>query len=197
MYYDNKSTFYIKQYGPAVLILVIAVVLIGSGIYIYVSNSGTKTSNQEIIVASDKLENEEKLDENQVEAEKQEEKKDEAVQEQKQEEQEVKEEILTALPDEYSNLKSLEKTNELKVEKVLDSKKVRVIIPNTNKKFDVTLIGINFNNTIPEIITKMQEDLKDKNVKLAFDTVKVDNSQIFAYIYINNELYKLNSEFWL
>ena len=189
MYYDNKSTFYIKQYGPAVLILVIAVVLIGSGIYIYVSNSGTKTPNHEVIVASDKLENEEKLDENQVETEKQEEKKDEAVQEPKQEEQEVKEEILTALPDEYSNLKSLEKTNELKVEKVLDNKKVRVIIPNTNKKFDVTLIGINFNNTIPEIITKMQEDLKDKNVKLAFDTVKVDNSQIFAYIYINNELY--------
>lgn len=176
MYYDNKSTFYIKQYGPAVLILVIAVVLIGSGIYIYVSNSGTKTPSHEVIVASDKLENEEKLDENQVETE-------------KQEEQEVKEEILTTIPDEYSNLKSLEKTNELKVEKVLDNKKVRVIIPNTNKKFDVTLIGINFNNTIPEIITKMQEDLKDKNVKLAFDTVKVDNSQIFAYIYINNELY--------
>lgn len=189
MYYDNKSTFYIKQYGPAVLILVIAVVLIGSGIYIYVSNSGTKTPSHEVIVASDKLENEEKLDENQVETEKQEEKKDEAVQEPKQEEQEVKEEILTTIPDEYSNLKSLEKTNELKVEKVLDNKKVRVIIPNTNKKFDVTLIGINFNNTIPEIITKMQEDLKDKNVKLAFDTVKVDNSQIFAYIYINNELY--------
>lgn len=188
MYYDNKSTFYIKQYGPAVLILVIAVVLIGSGIYIYVSNSGTKTPNPEVIVASDKLENEEKLDENQAETEKQEEKKDEAVQEQKQE-QEIKEEILTTLPEEYSNLKSLEKTNELKVENVLDNKKVRVVIPNTNKKFDVTLIGINFNNTIPEIITKMQEDLKDKNIKLAFDNVKVDNSQIFAYIYINNELY--------
>lgn len=188
MYYDNKSTFYIKQYGPAVLILVIAVVLIGSGIYIYVSSSGTKTPNQEVIVASDKLENEEKLNENKVETEKPEEKKDEAIQK-LQQEQEVKEEILTTIPDEYSKLKSLEKTNELKVEKVLDNKKVRVVIPNTNKKFDVTLIGINFNNTIPEIITKMQEDLKDKNIKLAFDTVKVDNSQIFAYIYINNELY--------
>lgn len=172
MYYDNKSTFYIKQYGPAVLILVIAVVLIGSGIYIYVSNSGTKTPNQEVIVASDKLENEEKLEEPKVE-----------------QAEEKKEEILTSLPEEYSNLKSLEKTTEFKVEKVLDNKKVRVVIPNTNKKFDITLIGINFNNSISEIVTKMQEDLKDKNVKLAFDTVKVDNSQIYAYIYINNELY--------
>lgn len=182
MYYDNKSTFYIKQYGPAVLILVIAVVLIGSGIYIYVSNSGTNAPNQEVIVASDKLENEEKLEEPKVE-EQVEEKKEEV----KQEEQ--KEEILTSLPEEYSNLKSLEKTTEFKVEKVLDNKRVRVVIPNTNKKFDVTFIGINFNNSISEIVTKMQEDLKDKNVKLAFDTVKVDNSQIYAYIYINNELY--------
>lgn len=185
MYYDNKSTFYIKQYGPAVLILVIAVVLIGSGIYIYVSNSGTNTPTQEIVVASDKLENEEKLEE--PKTEQVEEKKEEVKQETKQEEQ--KEEILTSLPEEYSNLKVLEKTTEFKVEKVLDNKKVRVIIPNTNKKFDVTLIGINFNNSISEIITKMQEDLKDKKVKLAFDNVKVDNSQIYAYIYINNELY--------
>lgn len=185
MYYDNKSTFYIKQYGPAVLILVIAVVLIGSGIYIYVSNSGTKTTpNSEVIVASDKLENEEKLNEVNVENEKSEEKKDEAVQEPS-----PKEEILTTLPNEYSNLNVLEKSSELKVEKVLDDKKVRVIIPNTNKKLDIALIGINFNNSISEIVTKMQEDLKDKSVKLAFDNVKVDNSQIFAYIYINNELY--------
>lgn len=34
MYYENKRTFYIKQYGPAVLILLIALVLIGTGIYI-------------------------------------------------------------------------------------------------------------------------------------------------------------------
>lgn len=36
MYYENKRTFYIKQYGPAALMLLIALVLIGTGIYIAV-----------------------------------------------------------------------------------------------------------------------------------------------------------------
>ena len=36
MYYENKRTFYIKQYGPAAVILLIALVLIGTGIYLAV-----------------------------------------------------------------------------------------------------------------------------------------------------------------
>ena len=179
MYYDNKSTFYVKQYGPAVLILIISFVLIGSGIYIYLSKSNNSaTPDKEVIVASDSLEDETKTN-NEVVEEKKEEVKQEVVQE----------EILTELPEEYSNLKVLEKSSELKVEKVLDSNKVRVNIPNTNKKFDITLIGINFNNSVTDVTKKMQEDLKDKTIKLAFDEVKVDNSQIFAYIYIDGNLY--------
>ena len=180
MYYDNKSTFYVKQYGPAILVLIVSFVLIGSGIYIYITkSSASKTPDKEIIVASDKLEDEEKIDSN-----------NNVEQESKVEEPtENQEEILTDLPQEYSNLKELEKTSELKFDKVLESKKIRVAIPNTSKKFDVTLIGVNFNNSIANVGTKMQEDLKDKNLKLAFDTVKVDNSQIYAYIYINDELY--------
>ena len=184
MYYDNKSTFYVKQYGPAVLILILSFVLIGSGIYIYISNSSTsKTPDKEIIVASDKLEDETKFEENSVVQENTvtEEKVEAPVKEQ--------EEILTELPQEYSNLKELEKSSELIFDKVLDSNQIRVTIPNTLKKFDVTLIGVNFNNCISDVITKMQEDLKDKKVKLAFDSVKVDNSKIYAYIYINDELY--------
>ena len=183
MYYDNKSTFYVKQYGPAVLILILSFVLIGSGIYIYISNSSTsKTPDKEIIVASDKLEDETKFEENSVVQENTvtEEKVEAPVKEQ--------EEILTELPQEYSNLKELEKSSELIFDKVLDSNQIRVTIPNTLKKFDVTLIGVNFNNCISDVITKMQEDLKDKKVKLAFDSVKVDNSKIYAYIYINDEL---------
>lgn len=184
MYYDNKSTFYVRQYGPAVLILVIAVVLIGSGIYIYVSRgSETTPAEAEVIVASDKLEDETKKEE-QVKTEEQ-----TPVQESVQEQEIAKEEILTDLPIEYSNLKTLERTSEVKVETVLDNYKVRVIIPNTNKKMDISLIGVNFNNSVSDIITKMQEELKDKTIKLAFDEVKVDNNNIYAYIYINDNLY--------
>lgn len=184
MYYDNKSTFYVKQYGPAILILIVSFVLIGSGIYIYISNSSTsKTPDKEIIVASDKLEDEEKLESNVTNEE------NVVIEEKKEEPVLIQEEILTELPQEYSNLKELEKSTAVKFDKVLDSKQIRVTIPNTSKKFDVTLIGVNFNNAISDVITKIQDDLKDKNIKLAFDTVKVDNSQIYAYIYINDELY--------
>ncbi len=178
MYYDNKSTFYVKQYGPAVLILIIAVVLIGSGIYIYVSKGTTTPKEAEVIVASDKLEEE-----------KNEESKEQINDTSKETTEVIKEEIITELPEDYYNLKTLERTSELKVEKVLDNHKVRVIIPNTNKKMDISLIGVNFNNSVSDIIAKMQEDLNGKNVKIAFDDVKVDNTNIYAYIYINDTLY--------
>lgn len=38
MYYENKRTFYIKQYGPAALLLLVALILIGTGIYIAVKS---------------------------------------------------------------------------------------------------------------------------------------------------------------
>ena len=38
MYYENKRTFYIKQYGPVAVILLIAFVLIGTGIYLAVKS---------------------------------------------------------------------------------------------------------------------------------------------------------------
>lgn len=184
MYYDNKSTFYVKQYGPAVLILIIAVVLIGSGIYIYVSKGNSTTpAEAEVIVASDKLEDESKTEEQEKTIEQT------SVQESVQEQEVAKEEILTSLPEEYSNLKALERTSEFKIETVLDNYKVRVIIPNTSKKLDISLIGVNFNHSVSDIITKMQEELKDKTIKLAFDEVKVDNNNICAYIYINDTLY--------
>lgn len=184
MYYDNKSTFYVKQYGPAVLILILSFVLIGSGIYIYVNQSSTsKTPDQEIIIASDKLEDETKIEEDEIVQEQlvTEEIKEEVVVEQ--------EEILSELPQEYSNLKELEKSSDFTFDKVLDSKQIRLTIPNTSKKIDVTLIGVNFNNSISDVITKMENDLKEKTIKLSFDKVKVDNSKIYAYIYINDELY--------
>ncbi len=184
MYYDNKSTFYVKQYGPAILVLFLSFVLIGSGIYIYISkNSTSDTPDKEVIVASDKLENEEKIEETNTVVE------DNKTEVPVENNTPVQEEILTTLPEEYSNLKVLEKSSDLVFDKVLDNNKIRVTIPNTAKKFDITLIGVNFNNSITDVNAKMQSELSGKTVKIAFDEVKVDKSQIYAYIYINDELY--------
>lgn len=44
MYYENKRQFYISQYGPATLVVIISIVLITSGIYLTLnSNSIPKT----------------------------------------------------------------------------------------------------------------------------------------------------------
>lgn len=59
MYYENKRTFYLKQYGPAVILLFIALILIGTGIYIAVkpdsnnevANNGNNTSNNSYILS--------------------------------------------------------------------------------------------------------------------------------------------------
>lgn len=48
MYYENKKVFYIKQYGPAALIIVISLVLIFSGIYL--SLNGNTIPKEEVAV---------------------------------------------------------------------------------------------------------------------------------------------------
>lgn len=41
MYYENKKQFYIKQYGPAAIIIVVSLVLILSGIYLSLNSNNT------------------------------------------------------------------------------------------------------------------------------------------------------------
>ena len=177
MYYDNKSSFYIRQYGPAVLILMLSFALIGSGIYIYIS-SNNNTPNKEIIVASDSLKDETPANtqENNNTQEVVEEKKVEV------------EKDTSLIPADYENLKPLEKTSDVKVTSVLDSGKIKVTASNS-KVIEITLIGVDFSNVTPDTIAKIKSDLEGKNVKLAFDNTKVDNLSVFAYIYINDTLY--------
>lgn len=47
MYYENKKQFYIKQYGPAIAIIAVSLVLIMSGIYLSL-NSNTAPKEQQI-----------------------------------------------------------------------------------------------------------------------------------------------------
>lgn len=46
MYYENKRSFYIKQYGPATIIILISIVLIGTGIFMSIKsmNKGDNTT---------------------------------------------------------------------------------------------------------------------------------------------------------
>lgn len=46
MYYENKSSFYIKQYGPAALIITISLVLISIGMYLGIKAIGNSNLNK-------------------------------------------------------------------------------------------------------------------------------------------------------
>ncbi len=55
MYYDNKSSFYFKQYGVPILAITLSIILIGAGSFIYWSSSTANASNQNMVVASNEL----------------------------------------------------------------------------------------------------------------------------------------------
>lgn len=48
MYYENKKTFYLKQYGPAFILVLVALILIGTGIYIAVKPNGEEPSPSDV-----------------------------------------------------------------------------------------------------------------------------------------------------
>lgn len=57
MYYNGKKEFYFKQYGIPILTLAFSILLVGSGIYIYWAASTSHTSNNQMIIASNELQN--------------------------------------------------------------------------------------------------------------------------------------------
>lgn len=48
MYYENKRSFYIRQYGPSVLAILISVVLIAAGLYIATKSLENDLNKQQI-----------------------------------------------------------------------------------------------------------------------------------------------------
>lgn len=57
MYYDNKSSFYFKQYGIPILAIVCSILLIGGGLYVYFMSSTKNAAENNMIIASNELKN--------------------------------------------------------------------------------------------------------------------------------------------
>lgn len=171
MYYDNKSTFYIKQYGPAVLVGICSIVLIGSGLFIYFKNTSTnplkietskQVNNKNTVVkpASENVETEALINDKKTESN----------------------EI-----NYFENLKTLEKSKELNVKNVSDSGYITV--ETDNQTIEISLIGIDLNSVNKAAISKIKEDLLNKKVKVVFDTKRIEENKTYAYIYKNDSLY--------
>ena len=209
MYYDNKSTFYIKQYGPAVFTIVISLVLVLGGLYIYLS-SNKNNRPQDTLVAKNNVQTEQNLsnpekinEEHSNSLEKvPEEIINNNIPEEKRETEVIKPEepktaininnlkISNVLSAELRMLGKLEKSKELTVLGIDDENNIILNVSDNNYK--ASLIGIDYKKSNSNIKDKLNNDLVNKKVTVAFDNVKINDNKLCVYLYVDGNLYNEN-----
>lgn len=191
MYYANKQTFYIRQYGPAVIVSVVSLILIASGVFIYLKSTNTFNKQTEVAQTVDTQNSNNTITENSEEPVK----NDDILQEEsnalvsvpeqpKVEEPKVEEkkEVVKY----FENLPTLEKSKEVNVTNVSSSGTVTV--ETDGDILEVTLIGLDFKYSKDTAVQRIKTDLLNKKVKVAFDNVRSANGVNYAYIYRDNKV---------
>lgn len=206
MYYNNKSTFYIKQYGPAVFTIVISLVLVLGGLYIYLS-SNRNNKPQDTLVAKNNAQDVQLVEQNnnieqtnslqEVELKKEEVKQEETKQvETNSNESNTNEEkninindiaITNILSSELRTLNKLEKSKEVTVLGIDDDK--NIILNISDKNYKASLIGIDYKKSKSDIKDIINNDLINKKVTIAFDNVKIQDNTLCIYLYLDGNLY--------
>lgn len=176
MYYDSKSDFYIRQYGPKIGIAVLSIALIIGGFYIYFSTQGSQNTN-EVVIAENQ--NTPVVEENSL----QEVVENEFIEESM---DPVDIEISRGLTASLKNLKILDKTDKCKVESVTDNNAVVVFLG--TRYYEINLIGMDYSRSSNTLTEKIREDLVGKEVCLAFDKLRVKGGQVYGYVYLEDEL---------
>ena len=176
MYYDSKSDFYIRQYGPKIGIALLSVAIIVSGIYIYCSTQDN--SNKNIVEAKNEEQN---LEQNSL-------KEVQTYEEEYAQEgmDEIDIEISRGLTATLKNLKVLDKTDKCKVESVSDNNAVVVFLG--NRYYEINLIGMDYSRSNKNITETMRKDLEGKEVCLAFDKLRVKGGQVYGYVYLDENI---------
>lgn len=206
MYYDNKSTFYIKQYGPAVFTIVISLVLVLGGLYIYLS-SNRNNKPQDTLVAKNNAQDVQLVEQNnnieqtnslqEVELKKEEVKQEETKQvETNSNENNTNEEkninindiaITNILSSELRTLNKLEKSKEVTVLGIDDDK--NIILNISDKNYKASLIGIDYKKSKSNIKDIINNELTNRKVTLSFDNVKIQDNTLCVYLYLDGNLY--------
>lgn len=158
MYYNGKKEFYLKQYVIPIFTLVFSIFLVGSGAYIYWATSTSNTSKNSMVVASNELKDV----------------------------QEVQIPEVSILGEKLSNLQSLEKSDEGIITGIKDD--ASIIFAFEDKQIQMNLLGIDTSKSNDKLIAKLEEDLLNKNVRVSFEEEKIKENQVFAYVYINNDV---------
>ena len=156
MYYDNKSSFYLKQYGLPILAIVISLIIIGAGSYIYWLSSTTNAPKQNVVTASNEL-------------------------------QDVDENTIAILGKTLANLKPMQTSDVGTITDISDDGSI--IFKFNELAIKLNLIGVDTTSITTNYIETLKKDLVGKEAKIAFDNVKIENSNVYAYVYVDNILY--------
>ena len=181
MYYDSKSDFYIRQYGPKIGIALLSVAIIVSGIYIYcstqnnASHSIMEAKNNEQVIEQNSLKDVNVYNDSK-------EVKEEILEEM----DEVDIEISRGLTATLKNLKVLDKTDKCKVESVSDNNAVVVFLG--NRYYEINLIGMDYSRSNKNLTETIRKDLEGKEVRLAFDKLRVKGGQVYGYVYLDEKV---------
>ncbi len=158
MYYNGKKEFYLKQYVIPIFTLAFSICLVGSGVYIYWNTSTSSTSKDNMVIASNELKDVEQVQKSEV----------------------------NLLGEKLSNLKSLEKSAEGIITGIKDDGSI--IFSIEDRQIQINLLGVDTSKSKDKLIAKLEEDLLNKNAKVSFEEDRVKQNQVYAYVYINNDV---------
>ena len=163
MYYDNKSTFYIKQYGPVFIVLLLSALLISGGIYIYMKsanslkNVSAKATNQTVNSKEAQVDTNSKITDN-----------------------------TSIIPDDLDKLKVLQKSKNGYITNISNDGMLTAQID--KDKISFYLIGIDYSKSKADVFQQMTTDLEKRKIQIAFDNSKTEDSKIYAYLYVDNNI---------
>lgn len=187
MYYNNKSSFYINQYGSKVAITTLSILLVISLSFIYymidinpnftidiASNENVEEDEQENSLFPQSEENEEKIEEDiiiptvsQTES--------------------LKDDV-TKTTEYFDNLSAETFSETCTVTSITDYNKIT--IETSTSKIEARLIGVSITYTDKDdYISKLKEDLLNKEVKIVFDVEKKTDGIYNVYLYVSDSLY--------
>lgn len=163
MYYNNKLGFYIRQYSTQIVVVLVSLIIIASGLFVYFKINNR--SQQASTVVNNSVETSEETNT----------------------EANVTEDETILLSDELVALSAGQKAS-VKIATV-DDKGVFIILSG-DKRIKAKMAGVEFSNDIPDTQYQIDKDLAGKYVEIAFDEVKMKDGYAIIYIYSDsNTLY--------
>lgn len=155
MYYKNKLDFYFEQYGTQIVLGIICLIIIASGLFVYLKINNKAHQSSTVISGNVENNTQTNTEPNVTEDE-------------------------TILPD---NLKALEVGQRATVKiATVDDKGVLILISG-DKRINAKMIGTDVTEKMPDTIYIIDQDLSGKYVEISFDETKVSNGYAMIYVY--------------